>query len=84
MELPKKGAQVKAGQQCCVIESVKSASDIFSPVSGEIVEVNEALSSDAALVNREPHAGGWIFKVKMSDAKELDNLLTFEDYKQTL
>ena len=84
VELPKKGMQVKAGQQCCVIESVKSASDIFSPVSGEIVEVNEALSSDAALVNREPHAGGWIFKVKMADAKELDTLLTFEDYKKTL
>ena len=84
VELPQKGAQVKAGERCCVIESVKSASDIFSPVSGEIVEVNEAVTADPALVNREPHAGGWLFKVKMSDVKEADALLSFEAYKASL
>ncbi len=84
VELPQKGAQVKAGERCCVIESVKSASDIFSPVSGEVVEVNEAVTSDPALVNREPHAGGWLFKVKMSDPKEADSLLSFEAYKASL
>lgn len=84
VELPQKGAQVKAGERCCVIESVKSASDIFSPVSGEVVEVNEAVTADPALVNREPHAGGWLFKVKMSDPKEADSLLSFEDYKASL
>jgi len=84
VELPQKGAQVKAGERCCVIESVKSASDIFSPVSGEVVEVNEAVTSDPALVNREPHAGGWLFKIKMSDPKEADSLLSFEAYKASL
>lgn len=84
VELPQKGAQVKAGERCCVIESVKSASDVFSPVSGEIVEVNEAVTADPALVNREPHAGGWLFKVKMSDVKEADALLSFEAYKASL
>ncbi len=84
VELPQKGAQVKAGERCCVIESVKSASDIFSPVSGEVVEVNESVTADPSLVNREAHGAGWLFKVKMSDAKELDSLLTFEDYKATL
>lgn len=84
VELPQKGAQVKAGERCCVIESVKSASDIFSPVSGEVVEVNEAVTADPALVNREPHAGGWLFKVKMSDPKEADSLLSFEAYKASL
>ncbi len=84
VELPQKGAQVKAGARCCVIESVKSASDIFSPVSGEVVEVNEAVTADPALVNREPHAGGWLFKIKMSDPKEADSLLSFEAYKASL
>lgn len=84
VELPQKGAQVKAGERCCVIESVKSASDIFSPVSGEVVEVNEAVTADPSLVNREPHAGGWLFKVKMTDPKEADALLSFEAYKASL
>ncbi len=84
VELPQKGAQVKAGERCCVIESVKSASDIFSPVSGEVVEVNEGVTADPALVNREPHAGGWLFKIKMSDPKEADSLLSFEAYKASL
>ena len=84
VELPQKGARVKAGERCCVIESVKSASDIFSPVSGEVIEVNEAVTADPALVNREPHAGGWLFKIKMSDPKEADSLLSFEAYKASL
>ena len=84
VELPQKGAQVKAGERCCVIESVKSASDIFSPVSGEVVEVNEAVTADPALVNREPHSGGWLFKIKTSDPKEADSLLSFEAYKASL
>lgn len=84
VELPQKGAQVKAGERCCVIESVKSASDIFSPVSGEVVEVNEGVTADPALVNREPHAGGWLFKIKMSAPKEADSLLSFEAYKASL
>ena len=64
IDLPKVGQQVTAGQNCCVIESVKSASEIYAPVSGEVVEVNEALKTEPGLVNQEPHGKGWLFKIK--------------------
>src|SRR5579864_8599869 len=63
VELPAVGRKVKAGEACAVVESVKTASDIYSPVSGEIVEVNPAVVADPALANKEPHAGGWFFKI---------------------
>ncbi|MDI1312387.1 glycine cleavage system protein GcvH [Prosthecobacter sp.] len=72
---PKVGAQVTAGQQVCVIESVKAASDIYAPVAGEIVAINEALGSDPGLLNREPYTGGWIFKIKPSSPAEFDALM---------
>jgi len=84
VDLPKVGTQVKVGQNCCVIESVKSASEIYAPVSGEIVAVNEALNDDPALVNREPHAGGWLFKIKMANPAEMDALLDFAGYQATI
>ena len=84
VDLPKVGRQVKVGENCCVIESVKSASEIYAPVSGEIVAVNEALNGDPALVNREPHAGGWLFKIKMADPKEMDALLDLATYNATI
>ena len=84
VDLPKVGRQVKVGENCCVIESVKSASEIYAPVSGEIVAVNEALNGDPALVNREPHAGGWLFKIKMADPKEMDALLDLAAYNATI
>ena len=84
IELPKAGAKVQAGKQCCVIESVKSASDVYAPVGGEVVEVNAAVAADPSLINKEPHGGGWLYKIKMSDPKEVDNLMSFEDYKKTL
>lgn len=84
VDLPKVGQQVTAGQNCCVIESVKSASEIYSPVSGEVIEVNEALKSDPALVNREPHGNGWLFKVKMTAPADYENLLDLSAYKATL
>ena len=84
VDLPKVGQQVTAGQNCCVIESVKSASEIYSPVSGEVIEVNEALAGDPALVNREPHAGGWLFKVKLTAPAEYENLMDLSAYKATL
>lgn len=84
VDLPKVGQQVTAGQNCCVIESVKSASEIYSPVSGEVIEVNEALAGDPALVNREPHAGGWLFKVRMTAPAEYENLMDLSAYKATL
>jgi len=67
VELPKLGA-VTAGQQVCVIESVKAASDIYAPVSGEIVEINNDLTANPGLINTDPYAAGWIFKIKASNA----------------
>lgn len=81
VELPAAGRKVKAGEACAVVESVKTASDIYSPVSGEIIEINKATADDPALVNREPHAGGWFYKLKLSNPAELAALLTPEQYQ---
>lgn len=66
VELPETGRTVTAGEPSAVVESVKAASDIYSPVSGEIIEVNTALESDPALLNTDPHEGGWIFKIRVA------------------
>ena len=84
IDLPKVGQKVTAGQNCCVVESVKSASEIYAPVSGEIVEVNEALNADPALVNREAHGNGWLFIIKVSAPAEDEALMDLGAYKQTL
>ena len=84
VELPKVGQKVEAGQRCAVIESVKSASDFFAPLSGEVTEVNNEVAADPALVNRAPHAEGWLFKIKISNPSEAAQLLSFADYKATL
>ena len=84
VDLPKIGTQVTAGQNCCVIESVKSASEIYAPVSGEIVEVNQAVADDPALVNRAAHGDGWLFKIKASKPEEYDGLMDLQTYKETL
>ena len=81
VELPAVGNQVKAGEACAVVESVKTASDIYSPVSGQIVEVNRAAVDNPALVNTEPYGGGWFFKIQLSNLVELNNLLSPEKYK---
>jgi glycine cleavage system H protein len=75
VELPEVGRKVKAGEACAVVESVKTASDIYSPVSGEVIEVNQAAASDPALVNREPYAGGWLFKVRVDGPGAADGLM---------
>ena len=84
VELPAVGRQVKAGEACAVVESVKTASDIYSPVSGEITEVNKTAVDNPSLVNSEPTAGGWFFKIKLSNPAELNALLSPEDYKQQI
>ncbi len=84
IDLPQVGQQVSAGQNCCVIESVKSASEIYAPVSGKIVEVNEALKTDPALVNREAHGNGWLFKIKSSSPADYEALMDLSAYKQTI
>ena len=84
VELPKVGTKVEQGKSCCVIESVKSASDIYAPVSGEIIEVNQAAADNPSIVNQAPHGDGWLFKIKMSNEGEVAKLLTFDAYKATL
>ena len=79
-DLPKVGRVVKAGEQVAVIESVKAASDIYSPVGGEIVEVNTELTGNPALINTDPYGAGWMFKVKAANASDVDALLTPEAY----
>ncbi len=84
VELPAVGRQFKAGDACAVVESVKTASDIYSPVSGEVVEVNKAASDNPALVNNEPYAGGWLFKMKLSAPAEVNSLLSAADYTKQI
>ena len=81
VELPAVGRKVKAGEACAVVESVKTASDIYSPVSGEVVEVNPAVVANPALVNTEPYAGGWFYRLKLTAPAEVDALLTPEQYQ---
>src|SRR3954466_8839553 len=81
VELPAANRQVKAGEACAVVESVKTASDIYSPVSGQVVEVNKAVVDNPALVNSEPYSGGWFFKLKLSNPSEINSLLGPDQYK---
>ena len=81
VELPDVGKKVKAGDTCAVVESVKTASDIYSPVSGEVLETNKAVVDDPALVNSAPDSDGWFFKIKLSNPAELNTLLSPEQYK---
>ncbi len=81
VELPAPGRQIKAGETCAVVESVKTASDIYSPVSGEIVEANQAVVDNPALVNAEPYGGGWFYRVRLALPTDLDALLTPEQYQ---
>ena len=80
VELPKVGAQVTAGSQIAVVESVKAASDIFAPASGEVIEVNTALNDDPSKINSDPYGQGWIFKLKLSNPGEVDALLDAAAY----
>ncbi len=81
VELPEIGKQFQSGDGCAVVESVKTASDIYSPVSGEILETNKAVVDNPALANTEPYAGGWFFKIKLSNPAELDALLSPDAYQ---
>ena len=80
VELPEVGATVQAGHGTAVVESVKAASDIYSPVSGEIVEVNEALSDKPETINEDAYGEGWIFRVKVENRDELEDLLDADAY----
>ena len=82
VELPELDSVIAAGEEAGVVESVKAASDIFSPISGTVIEVNEALEDSPELVNSDPYDDGWFFKVKISDADELATLLGAEEYTE--
>jgi glycine cleavage system H protein len=81
VELPALGKKVKAGETCAVVESVKTASDIYSPVSGEVTAVNKAVVDNPALVNTEPYTGGWFYKLRVSDGSEAGALMSPEQYR---
>lgn len=83
VELPEPDAEIEAGENFSLVESVKAASDIYAPISGTVVAVNEELADSPELINEEPYAGGWIVKITASDPSELENLKSAEDY-QTL
>lgn len=80
VELPEIGQEVTAGEECCAVESVKAASDIYAPVSGEIIAINEELDNEPELLNDAPYESGWMFRIKASDTAELNNLMSAADY----
>ena len=84
VELPKVGAQANAGQQVCVVESVKAASDIYSPISGTVTAVNDALTANPALLNTDPFGEGWIFKIKIEAGEDIEHLKSPAQYREQI
>ncbi|SMF55118.1 glycine cleavage system H protein [Alteromonadaceae bacterium Bs31] len=84
VEVPEVGSEVHIGEEAGVVESVKAASDIFSPLSGEVVAINEALADEPETVNESPYDDGWFFRVKPSDLSELDGAMNAEAYKESI
>lgn len=80
IELPKVGQVVKAKQEVCVLESTKAAADVYTPSSGKITAVNEALKKDPSLINKNPETTGWLFQIELSNPKELDPLMSEKEY----
>lgn len=81
-EVPEAGRRVSKGQEAAVVESVKAASDVYAPVSGEVTEGNQKVADDPALVNSDPEGEGWFFKLKLSDPSELDGLMDEATYRE--
>ncbi|EKT55888.1 glycine cleavage system protein GcvH [Providencia sneebia] len=84
VDLPELGSSVDIGSECAVVESVKAASDIYVPLTGEIIAVNEALVDSPELVNEQPYQEGWIFRIKISDESELNDLLDADAYSELI
>ncbi|MBK6756236.1 MAG: glycine cleavage system protein GcvH [Moraxellaceae bacterium] len=82
VELPDLGDTVNAGDEAGVVESVKAASDIYAPVSGEVIEINPALEDTPELINTDPYGEGWMYKIRVSDMAELDDLLSADEYDE--
>jgi len=86
-EVPETGRRLSKGQEAAVVESVKAASDVYAPVSGEVIEGNQAVADDPALVNSDPEGDGWFFKLKLDNPGELDGMMdegAYRDWVQTL
>lgn len=81
IQLPKIGQLVKAGQEVCVLESTKAAADVYSPLSGKVIAINEAIAQNPSLINRSPESEAWLYRIEPSNPKELDSLMTKEDYR---
>ena len=79
-EVPEKGKSFEAGGEAAVVESVKAASDVYSPIAGEVTESNEAIVSDPSLVNQDPEGNGWFFKVKVTNPEQINELMSKDDY----
>lgn len=84
VELPSVGKEVKKGELVLTVESVKAAGDIYAPVSGRIVEVNEKLGASPELINKDPYGEGWIFKIEPTNPSEFDELMTEEEYRSQI
>ena len=84
IELPKIGKLIKQGDQVGVVESVKAASDLFSPVSGEIIEVNNELQNSPQIINEDPENAGWFMKIKLNNPDELKKLMNLDEYKEII
>ncbi len=82
VELPAAGSPVVAGEEFGTVESVKAVSEIFAPVSGEVLEVNTALATSPETINKDPYGDGWLLKLKLADSKELDALMTAAEYRK--
>lgn len=84
IDLPTVGKAVKSNEELCVIESVKAASDIYAPIDGEVIEINNNLNDDASIVNQDPEKDGWIFKMKIADPNQYNNLMSLDEYLASL
>lgn len=84
VDLPEVGSEVKKGEPAAVLESVKAAEEVLSPVSGRIIEVNDSLRDEPEKVNSDPYGEGWLFKIRLSDPSETDDLLTPDQYRELI
>ena len=80
IDLPTVGKEVKSNEELCVIESVKAASDIYAPIDGEVIEINNNLNDDASIINQDPEKNGWIFKMKISNSDQYNDLMSLDEY----
>jgi len=87
VEVPEAGREIRKGQEAAVVESVKAASDVYSPISGSVIEGNQAIADDPSLVNNDPEGAGWFFKIEVKDTSELDGMMdegSYRDWIKTL